>query len=382
MKVDIVVVAAGSGSRFGRDKIFYDLYGKPLIFYTLRNLFSAYRFERKILVLNPRKIEEGKKKLLPFFPDLVFVPGGSERTHSVLNGVRETKSDFVLIHDGARPFVPARVVRGVIDALRTWQAVTPAEPVRDTIKYFEGEFVFKTLDRSDLKSIQTPQGFERKLILSALEKAVNEGLIYTDETTLIEEAGLKAKFVPGSPLNFKITYGEDIKMAEKILSSHLRTGIGFDIHKFEKSRKMILGGIEIPCEFGLAGHSDGDALTHAIIDALLGASGLGDIGELFPDTDEKFKDIRSTILLEQVLALMEEKGFFPVNVDAVVITEKPKILKYRDRIVKNLSGILKISEDRISIKGKTAEKMGFIGRKEGLAVIANALVMEVKNENG
>ncbi len=382
MKVDIVVVAAGSGSRFGQDKIFFELYGKPLVFYTLHNLFSSYHFEKKILVLNPRKISEGEKKLYPFFPDLVIVEGGNERTISVLNGVRESVSDYVLIHDGARPFVPSHVVENVVKALRDWYAVTPAEPVRDTVKYHEGEFVIRTLDRSSLKSIQTPQGFRRDIIRSALEDALHEGLIYTDETTLIEERGLKAKFVPGSPLNFKITYEEDVKMAERILSSNLRSGIGFDIHRFSKGRRMVLGGVDIPCEYGLAGHSDGDALTHAIIDALLGASGLGDIGELFPDSDERFRDIRSTILLERVVSLMEGRGFFPVNIDAVVITERPKILKYRDGIVKNLSRILRIPENRVSVKGKTAEKMGFVGRKEGLAVIANALVMEVKNANG
>lgn len=382
MKVDIVVVAAGSGRRFGKDKIFFDLFGRPLVFYTLKNLFSAFEFERKILVLNPGKIEEGRKKLLPFFQDLIIVPGGKERTHSVLNGVKKTLSEYVLIHDGARPFVPTDVVKRVIGSLKSHPAVTPAEPVRDTIKYYEGEFVFKTLDRSGLKSIQTPQGFERKLILSALEYALREGLVYTDETTLVEEFGIKTKYVSGNPLNFKITYREDMEMAEKILSSNLRTGVGFDIHRFAEGRKMILGGIEIPCEFGLAGHSDGDALTHAVIDALLGATGISDIGELFPDTDEKYRDVKSTDLLVQVVDLINSRGFFPVNVDAVVITEKPKILQYRERIVENLAGILKIPTDRVSVKGKTAEKMGFVGRKEGLAVIANALVVEVKNENG
>ncbi len=382
MKVDIVVVAAGVGSRFAGDKIFYEIFGKPLIFYTLKNLFDSWNFENKILVLNAGNIEKGKKLLLPFFPDLKIVTGGEERTHSVLNGVNEAVSPYVLIHDGARPLIPSFVVRNVIGALDGWPSVTPAEPVRDTLKNFEGEFVFHTIDRSSLKAVQTPQGFNRELILKALEKTLEEGIVYTDETTLIEELeGIKTKFVKGSPLNFKVTYREDIEMVRRMLRDNIRVGTGFDIHRFEKGRKMILGGVEIPCEVGLYGHSDADALTHAIIDALLGASGLGDIGELFPDTDMRFKDIKSTILLEKVVNLLNDRGFFVVNVDAVVITEKPKLLNYKAKIVENLAKILRISCSKVSIKGKTAEKMGFVGREEGLAVIANALVLEVKNEN-
>ncbi len=381
MKIDIVVVAAGKGTRFAGDKIFYEVFGRPLIFYTLANLFRAHRFRKKILVLNESGIERAEKELVPNFPDLEIVKGGAERTHSVLNGVKRAESDYVLIHDGARPFVPQKVVKNVIRALVGWPAVTPAEPVRDTLKNFEGDFVFKSVPRSELKSIQTPQGFERELILETLEIAAEEGVVYTDETTLVEELkGIKTKFVAGSPLNFKVTFREDMELVERILMKNLRVGFGFDIHRFEEGRKMVLGGVELPLPYGLKGHSDGDAVTHAVIDALLGASGLGDIGEWFPDTDEKYKDIKSTILLEKVIEEMTGKGFYPVNLDIVVVTEKPKIVKFKEEIVKNLGKILKMPSSKISLKGKTAEKMGFVGREEGLAVMATTLVMEVGNE--
>ncbi len=382
MNVDVVVVAAGIGSRFEGDKIFYEIFGKPLIFYTLQNLLNAWDFVNKILVLNPANLERGKRLLLPFFPDLKIVKGGEERTHSVLNGVNASSSPYVLIHDGARPFIPASIVHSVISALENSPSVTPAEPVRDTLKNFDGEFVYHTVDRSSLKAVQTPQGFRRELIARALRETLKEGIVYTDETTLIEELeGVRTKFVEGSPLNFKVTYRKDIELVERMLASNIRIGTGFDIHKYEKGRKMILGGVEIPCDVGLYGHSDGDALTHAIIDALLGASNLGDIGQLFPDTDTQFKDVKSTILLEKVVNLLHDNGYYTVNIDAVVIAEKPKLLKYKSEIAENLARILRISPSKVSIKGKTAERMGFIGRKEGLAVIANALILEVKNED-
>ena len=321
-----------------------------------------------------------------------IAPGGEVRQDSVRNGLGmiSPACEIVVIHDGARPLVTPEIIAASIKAARSDGAAIAAVPVIDTIKSSQdGRYVSSTLDRETLFAVQTPQTFARDLIEEAYERAYADGFFGTDDASLVERLGKPVSIVEGSYRNIKITTPNDVAAAEAIMAAQSaecgmrsaelplsRVGHGYDVHRFGAGRKLILGGVEFPGEEGLLGHSDADALLHAVADAVLGAAGAGDIGRHFPDSDPRFKDISSTFLLQHVAGIVKDSGWRVANVDVTLIAERPRIAKHADEMRANIAGALGIAPEQVSVKGKTAEGLGPIG--EGLGIECHAVVLVVQ----
>ncbi len=314
---------------------------------------------------------------------LLFVPGGSSRQKSVYNALyainEKTKSQdsrkVVFIHDGARPFVTAQIIIDAYNTCLEHGAAVPAlEPV-DTQKEIDSNgFIIRHLNRSSLAAVQTPQVFIFDEIFKAHQKALLSDTEFTDDTAIWDEYVTdysKCKIVKGDSINKKITYPQDIAPQGTPM---IRTGLGYDKHLLIEGRKLMLGGVEIPSPKGEAGHSDGDALLHAVTDALLGASGMGDIGSYFPSEDPQWKDADSAILLSRVWADITAKGWQLENIDCVVELQSPKFLPHRQNVIKRIASILNVSEDRIFVKAKTGEKTGEIGLGQAVECFATCLL--------
>lgn len=375
VKFSAVVLAGGAGKRFGGAKHTALLAGRPVLHWSLR-VFQAHPEVGEMIVVLPESETEGAGDLRGLFPKIsAIVPGGPERTDSARAGVASSKGEYVLVHDAARPLVSHELVSRVISALERYPAAAPAVPVRDTIKRARGEFLVGGLEREGLCRVQTPQGFKRELIAEAYEKAFATA---TDDTTLLEATlGIPSLLVPGDESNIKITVREDLAIADRLLGRR-RTGFGWDAHPFRKGLPLILGGAELKSERGLAGHSDGDALCHAVIDALLGAAGLGDIGTHFPDTDPKYKNANSLCLLKETVAMLEKRDFLAESLDATIIIAEPKLGPYIVKIRDNLAGALGISPELVSVKAKSGNRLGFAGEGRGCEVYAVAGVRELR----
>ena len=387
-KTAVIIPAAGSGKRMGGGipKQYGNLGGMSILARTVKAFADLSEIDQIFIVTNEDFIGRCKKELVEFgLMDKVreILPGGQERQDSIYGAIKllPEEIDLVLVHDGVRPFATGDLIRRTIEAARNHGAAVAAVPVKDTIKTAEDGVFTKTLDRSRLYSVQTPQGFRKDLLIRAYEEAYREKLFGTDDAVLVENTGGKVYVVEGDYSNIKITTKEDLVLGEAILSSRMgndpeeiRIGTGFDVHQLVSGRKLILGGIEIPFERGLLGHSDADVLIHAIMDALLGAAALGDIGRHFPDTEEDYRGISSLILLEKVGDLLSENDYRIVNIDATVIAQRPKILPYIKEMIVMIAGSLGIETSQINIKGTTTEKLGFCGREEGIAVQASALI--------
>ncbi len=378
MKIGLIIAAAGLGTRMGGNvpKMFLRAGDHFIITTTVEVCAACGFFDCIYVVTHPDYMVECKDAV----PSDVFViPGGKERQDSVRLGLEamgkgHPKMDYILIHDGARPFVTTQVIENtLIETFRTGAALA-AVPVKDTIKQqTEGvkDRIF-TLNRSKLYAAQTPQGFEASLIRKAYDLAERQGFSGTDDAQLVEWIGHPVALAQGDYANIKVTTGSD-------LPKQYRAGTGFDVHQLVENRLLILAGVNIPFEKGLLGHSDADVLTHAIMDALLGAAGLGDIGEHFPDTDGTYKDISSMTLLKKVVAQLKEKGFEISNVDATLIAQRPKLAPYKEAMMKNLAEAMGIPFKQINLKATTTEKLGIPGREEGMAaeaicVLTNVLV--------
>ena len=260
---------------------------------------------------------------------------------------------------------------------KEYGSAVPVSPVTDTVKMVDGDIVEKTLNRNVLKLVQTPQVFSAKLLIDAYEAAYSEGYYGTDDASLVERTGAEVHILEGNTDNIKLTTKEDIAKGRSIAGGRadaMRIGNGFDVHAFTEGRPLVLGGVEIPFEKGLEGHSDADVLLHAIMDALLGACGLPDIGELFPPGAAQYRNISSMILLERVKKKMDDGYCSVINVDATLIMQAPKIARYKDKMARNIAGVLGIQPEQVNIKGTTTEKLGFVGREEGIAASAVCLV--------
>lgn len=378
MGLIFIVVAAGAGKRFGlkKNKLLYEINNRPLIYFTLSKIQNCKLVDRIILIVRKREIpifEEIVKKY-EFTKVEAIIEGGRKRQDSVYNGLQwldkncSKKDLFVAIHDGARVNIDSELIESVYKTALRYNSAIPAVFVRDTVKRItKNNFVEQTIPRENLALVQTPQIFKFSLIFNAYKKAYRENFYATDDASIVEYYGRKVKVVDGLVENIKITFKVDLKS----LRTNIRVGTGFDVHKLVKDRKLFLGGIEIPFRKGLSGHSDGDVLIHSIIDALLGATGMDDIGILFPDSDEKYKNIRSTKLLKKTISLINKKGFEIENIDSVIVADEPKISKYKERIRKELGKIIGISENRINIKGKRTEGVLF---KNAIASYTVALV--------
>ncbi len=356
MKITLIILSAGNSTRFGNriKKQWLRIETNPLWKFVADRLNKFYNFEKTIITANPDEI-----RLYEKISDYEIVAGASERQFSLKNALQKVTSEYVMVTDVARACVEKEVIERLIS--KNGDCVVPFLPAVDTIVYEN-----QTIDRNKVKLIQTPQLSKTEI----LKKALETEQLFTDERAAIEAIGGKIEYVEGSKLSKKITYFEDLDLpCLKSPSNLIFTGIGYDTHRFEENKKMVLGGVEIDVNYGFKAHSDGDVAIHALIDALLGAAGYGDIGEFFPDTDEKYRNADSVELLNRVLEVLEKTGYEVVNSDLTIIAEKPKLKNYKTAIQRNLSRLLKA---QVNVKATTNEKMGFIGRNEGVAVMATA----------
>lgn len=425
-KVSVIIAAAGSAVRMGGvNKQYIEIGGMSVL------ARSAKAFERNayadeiIIAVRPGDEENCRQAIVEKYglkKVKEIVAGGAERQFSVMKALEHISEDaqIVLVHDGARPFVTQRLIHDIIDAANDAGAAVPCVEVKDTIKVTEDGFVAETPERATLRAVQTPQGFDAALLKEAYRRVIGEERrTVTDDASVVEAYGHEVAVVASDLGNVKITTPEDVHAAELMIEgeqeSRGRTaergnpeaerkesapgegygkndaesvsreaapsflpyiGTGWDAHAFAEGRRLVLGGVEIPHDRGLEGHSDADVLIHAVIDALLGAAGLGDIGKHFPDTDEAYRGISSLVLLERTAELLEKGGFQVVNIDTVVIAQRPKIAAYTAQMCGKMAEVLKISPQQINIKGTTAEGLGFTGREEGIAAQAAACLVK------
>lgn len=383
--IGVVVVAAGSSQRMaGIDKQNLLLKGIPVVVWAAKAFQEMGEVSEIILVTNRDNI--------PVFQDYVkeyglhkvktVCQGGDTRQQSVFRGVGELSShvEYIAIHDGARPFITKEVVsRCLADAIQVG-AATAAVKTKDTIKIEEDGFIAATPDRDKLYLTQTPQIFRREIYIQAMEQALKTGIDVTDDCQLVENIGHQVYLSQGSYDNIKITTPEDIPTAEAIsgrmeastvekkgVTSMVRIGHGYDVHRLVEGRKLILGGVNIPWEKGLLGHSDADVLVHAVMDALLGAAALGDIGQHFPDTDPAYAGADSIKLLQNVGGLLAKEGYAIGNIDCTVLAQQPKLKPFIPEMRQTIANALKLSVNQVSVKATTEEGLGFTGAGDGVA---------------
>jgi 2-C-methyl-D-erythritol 4-phosphate cytidylyltransferase/2-C-methyl-D-erythritol 2,4-cyclodiphosphate synthase len=383
-RIAAVIVAAGQSTRFGAPKILTPIAGSPAILGSIRAFAAVPGWTSLALVINSELRASVATLLKEMAPELnvALVAGGERRQDSVAAGLGAIDdADIVVIHDGARPLVTPRIIEGTIAAVRAGaDAAVAAVPVADTLKRKDGERV-ETVDRSDLWRAQTPQAFRVGQLRAALAEVDRRKLTVTDEAMAIELTGGRVALVPGDEQNLKLTTPGDDRVIEALARQTIdmpytivRTGIGYDVHRLAPDRKLILGGIQIPFELGLDGHSDADVLLHAITDAILGACALGDIGRHFPPSDEAYRGISSVTLLQRSATLVMDAGYQIVNVDATVIAEAPKIGPHAADMQAVIARALSVDTSSVSIKATTNEQLGFAGRREGIAAMAIATV--------
>ena len=372
--VTALIVAAGSGNRMGgnQPKQFRSLGSKAVVAHAVDALASHSAIDHVRVVIG-----EGQKAMatqaLGNRDVGEFIVGGAERSDSVKAGLDAIEDGIVLVHDAARPFCPHNVIDRLLEALKTGDGAVPVLPITDTLAKGVGT-LGQMIDRSQMVRVQTPQAFRVEDLRYAIAES-GRGKT-TDESSLLVEAGLKVVTVEGDAELEKLTSPDDWDRAEAALASRLisRTGMGFDVHAFAGNGPIMMGGIEIPHERGLAGHSDADVVLHAITDAILGAGGFGDIGQHFPPSDPQWKGASSDRFLDHASTLVRDAGGRIDFLDCTVICESPKIGPHRDAMRAKVAEILGLSPSVVSIKATTTEKLGFTGRGEGIAAQAVATV--------
>lgn len=372
MTVTALIVAAGKGERLGGQvpKQFRPLGGKPVVRRAVEALISHPAIDRVRVVIGQGQ-ESLAEEALAGLDVGRLIEGGAERADSVRAGLAEAEGEAVLVHDSARPFCPPEVVDRLLARLEFFDGAAPVLAVGDTLAR-ASESIEENVDRTGLVRVQTPQAFRLAALRGAYERW--NGPPPTDETTVARAAGLTVAAVAGDPALEKITTAPDFARAEEWLAARLvpRTGLGFDVHGFSGEGPIMLGGVEIPHGRGLAGHSDADVILHAITDALLGAAGLGDIGQHFPPSDPRWKGAASSLFLDHAAALVRDRSGIIDHVDCTVICEEPKIGPHRLAIRNRVAAILGVRESQVSIKATTTEGLGFTGRGEGIAAQAVA----------
>ena len=374
-----VIVAAGSATRMqGIDKMLVPLAGVPVVLRSVRALAASDCIDSLVIVTRTECMETLRTLCAEVSKPVTVVAGGASRPESVLAGLAALPegTELAAIHDGARPLVTQAVIAEAVEAAERCGAAAPAVPVHDTIKQAENGLVRATPERKTLFAVQTPQVFDVKLLKTVLRAAMERGIPLTDDCSAVEAAGKPVVLTQGCEENLKITTPVDLTLAEAILKRRktMRIGHGYDVHRLTEGRRLILGGVEIPFERGLDGHSDADVLVHALMDALLGAAGLRDIGVLFPDNDPAYKNISSMLLLDRVMLTLEHAGYAVGNVDVTVLAQRPKLKDYIPVMRENLARAMKIPLDCVNIKATTEEGLGFTGSGEGIACHAVSLL--------
>jgi len=356
---------------------------KPVLRQTLENLKSAIPTTRAFVIVHSDNDPFLKDAIADFGGTIVTVTGGKTRCQSVRAGMatlEDLMPDYVLVHDAARPFVSPKVTNSLIEALGTFQAAAPVLPVVDAVKNFDGE-IGNDLPRSEMRRIQTPQGFRYKDIWPIYQGMPPEA-DFADDIAVAKNAGLSIGTVDGDEKTFKITYAEDLEKARLMSgqSQYIATGTGFDVHRIENGDSLWLCGIEIAAGFSLQGHSDADVGLHALADAIYGALAEGDIGDHFPPTDPKWKGVESHIFLTHAKDRVVARGGTLQHVDITLICEKPKVKPHREAMRARIAEVLSLPMGRVSIKATTTEKLGFTGRGEGIAAQASATISLPDND--
>jgi 2-C-methyl-D-erythritol 4-phosphate cytidylyltransferase / 2-C-methyl-D-erythritol 2,4-cyclodiphosphate synthase len=372
--ITALIVAAGKGERLGGGiaKQYRSLAGKPVLRWAVESLIRHPAVRTTRVVIGKGQ-QEHAAAALEGLDVGELIEGGAERADSVQAGLTAIAADAVLVHDAARPFCPAAVVDRLIAQLEFFDGAAPVLPVGDTLAR-AGTSIGEAVDRNGLVRVQTPQAFR----LDPLQRAYAmwSGTSPTDETTVARAAGLQVAAVEGDAALEKLTLPADFERAEQWLAGRLspRTGMGFDVHAFAGPGPVVLGGVEVPHRRGLAGHSDADVVLHAITDALLGAGGLGDIGEHFPPSDPTWKDVSSDRFLSHAVELLRGRGAIIDHVDCTVIAEEPKVGPHRTAMRARIAEIMQLAPEQVSIKATTTEGLGFTGRREGIAAQAVASI--------
>ena len=358
--ISLILLAAGNSTRFGLPTKKQWLYQNdiPLWFFVAKKFQNLHTFSKIVVVGNKNELN-----LMKNFANYTFVVGGDSREESIQNALACVDSEYVIINDVARCCVDSDIFNKLIDAKKPNSCVVPAIKVSDTV-YYEN----KPIDRDKLLRIQTPQLSHTQTLKEVLKGSSG----FTDESSAFFANNKEVIFVEGSQNGAKLTYKEDLKSLKCLQSPQNcpKVGFGIDIHPFEDGKPMVLAGVNIDSPFGFKAHSDGDVAIHALIDAMLGASTLGDIGEIFPDTDSKYKNADSKILLKEITKLVKGVGYEIIHCDLSIVAQAPKVLPYKEQMQSTLADILEVSKNRVNIKATTGEKLGFVGRKEGVVVYA------------
>lgn len=386
----VIIPAGGLGLRMGAGcpKQFLALAGIPVLARTVRIFRELPGFKTIIVAAPAAHLEATQEMLGRFIPGeaVTVVVGGLTRQDSVRAGLAALppEIELVVVHDGVRPLLAPELLWACLAAAAETGAALLALPVKETVKESrDGLMVSGTVARQHLWLAQTPQVARRDLLLAAFDAAERDSFAGTDEASLLERIGCEVRLVMGAERNLKITRPEDLPLAEALLQEQteagedtMRVGHGYDAHCFTEGRLLVLGGVTIPFERGLLGHSDADVLLHALCDAMLGAAGLGDIGRHFPDNDAEFKDISSLLLLGRVVELLTGRGLILVNGDVTVVAQRPKLAAFFPAMQENIARVCQIDSGRINLKATTTEKMGFTGREEGIAAHAVVLLSQ------
>lgn len=357
--ISLILLCAGESSRFKFKikKQWLRIGDVPLWQYVANNLASYYNFKKIIIVTHKDELDYMKR----FDNSFIYTQGGDNRQGSVKNGLDCVDTKYTLISDVARACIPQDVVKNMIKHKNKANCIVPYLDVTDTVVY-NG----KTINRDEVKLIQTPQLCDTNI----LKKALLSYEIFTDDSSAVKNSGGTIHYIKGSIKSEKLTFNNQLNILDNLLQPNkdIFVGTGYDIHQFKDGKKMFLGGIELPYDYGFKAHSDGDVLIHSIIDALLGAIGGGDIGEFFPDNDDKYKDISSSLLLKYIVDFVNKVGYEIINVDTTIIAQIPKINPYKNDIRLNLTKLLNLPNNKINIKATTAEKLDDIGKNKGIAV--------------
>ena len=388
----VIIAAAGSSTRMGGTvkKEYLPLKNGTVLSECAKIFLSTLSVKYVVITVPCGGSGEAQKALFaddalkPILQtvNLSFVEGGSTRQKSILNALEflaeiACPPDIVLIHDGARPFVTGEIILRTAEAAAEFGAAVPGIPPVDTQKTVgEDGFISVHLRRASMTAVQTPQGFLFPKLLEAHRKAAGDDVEYTDDTEIWDKYEGKVKVVEGNACNKKITYAHDYSARTDTGKDGmiLRTGLGYDLHRLTAGRKLVIGGIDIPFEKGEDGHSDGDALLHAITDALLGASGLGDIGSFFSPEEAQWKDADSSVLLQTVWKKIQAEGWKLNNLDCVIKLEKPKFLPYRNQVISSVAETLGVSTEQVFVKAKTGEKLGSVGNGEAIEVWCSCIL--------
>lgn len=384
---DVVVVAAGASQRFGSDKLWAPIGGRPLLAWTIDRLAASDLVDDIVVVTPAERVDEVRSADWLSPKVLTVVAGGARRQESVAAGVAalgdgtDHGDGVVLVHDGARPLAASELIERVIAATAGHGAAIPVVPVVETLKRIDGDRIAGTVDRDALAAAQTPQGIRLGILRDAWSRFPPDGPeTFTDEAALLEACTIPVHVVPGQPDNFKVTVPADLERATAALGagSGRRVGFGDDAHPFGPGGPLALGGIELPGAPRLHGHSDGDVVLHAVADALLGAGGLGDLGRLFPADDRTPRGIASSELLDEVVARLFAAGFRPAGVDVTIVGARPRLAARLDDIRDRIAGLLGLDRSDVNVKASTGNLAGFEGAGRGISARAIATVERIR----